>query len=186
MANLQHIYKKEAVPKLREEFGAKNEMSLPFIEKIVLNMGLAEAAASSEVLQKAQDQLSAITGQKPKITTAKKAIAAFKLREGDQIGLMVTLRKKKAWNFLEKLINIVLPRMRDFRGLNESNFDNAGNYNLPLTEQILFPEVDYSKIDKIRGLVVTLVIKNSDRQKSKRMMELLKVPFQKEESGKKI
>lgn len=179
MTNLQDKFKKEALPKLKEEFGLKNDLAAPRLEKIVLNMGLAEAATNKEVMEKAKDQLSQITGQKPKVTTAKKAISSFKLRAGDQIGLMVTLRKKRAWNFLEKLVNIVMPRMRDFRGLTTTNFDNFGNFSLPIGEQILFPEVDYSKVDKIRGLVVTLVIKNGDREKSKRMLELLGAPFKK-------
>lgn len=179
MANLQEKYQKESLPKLKEEFGLKNDLAAPTIEKIVLNMGLAEAMGSQDVLEKAGEQLSTIAGQKPKVTTAKKAISTFKLRQGDKIGLMVTLRSKKAWNFLEKLINIVLPRMRDFRGLSEGNFDKAGNYSLGITEQILFPEVDYAKIDKIRGLVITIVIKNSDQQKSKKLMELLGAPFRK-------
>lgn len=177
--NLRDIYQKEALPKLREEFGLKNELSAPRLEKIVLNMGLAEAASNKEVLQKAKDQLSQITGQQPKVTTAKKAISSFKLRIGDQIGLMVTLRKKMAWDFLEKLIKIVMPRMRDFRGVSTENFDNFGNFSLPIVEQILFPEVDYSKIDKIRGLVVTFVIRNGSREKSKKMLELLGMPFSK-------
>ncbi|MBI3283141.1 50S ribosomal protein L5 [Candidatus Curtissbacteria bacterium] len=180
MADLRDIYQKEALPKLKEEFALENDLAAPRLEKIVLNMGLSEAAANKEVMEKAKDQLSQITGQKPKVTKAKKAISSFKLRAGDQIGLMVTLRKKRAWNFLEKLINIVMPRMRDFRGLAATSFDNFGNFSLPITEQILFPEVDYAKVDKIRGLVVTLVITNGDREKSKRMLELLGIPFKKD------
>lgn len=177
--NLEEKYQKEALPKLKEEFALKKDLAAPRLEKIVLNMGLAQAASNKEVLQKAKEQMSQISGQNPKVTTAKKAIASFKLRVGDQIGLMVTLRKKRAWDFLEKLAKIVMPRMRDFRGLATENFDNFGNFSLPIVEQILFPEVDYSKVDKIRGLVVTLVIRNSNREKSKRMMELLGMPFRK-------
>lgn len=179
MTNLQDKYKKEIVPKLKEEYDFKNDLAAPFIEKIVLNMGLAEAAGSKEVLEKAKDQLATITGQRPKVTIAKKAISSFKLREGDKIGLMVTLRNKKAWSFLEKFIGIVMPRMRDFRGMSETNFDKSGNYSLGITEQILFPEIDYSKIDKIRGLMVTLVIRNSDPEKSKKLLELFGFPFRK-------
>jgi large subunit ribosomal protein L5 len=181
MTILQEKYKKEALPKLKEEFGFTNDLAAPIIEKIVLNMGLAEAASSKEVLEKATDQLGTIAGQKPKVTRAKKAISSFKLRQDDQIGLMVTLRKKKAWNFLEKFINIVMPRMRDFRGLSQTNFDKDGNFSLGISEQILFPEIDYSKIDKIRGLVITLRIKNSNQEKSKKLLELLGVPFKKNE-----
>lgn len=176
---IQKKYKEEVLPKLKEEFGLKNDLGAPYIEKVVLNMGLAEAAGNKEVMEKAKEQLAQIAGQKPKITKAKKAISAFKLRQGDQIGLMVTLRKKRAWAFLEKFIKIVIPRMRDFRGLAKTNFDANGNYSLGITEQILFPEIDYSKIDKIRGLVLSLVIKNSDKEKSARLMELLGVPFKK-------
>lgn len=179
MNNLKDKYKKETLPKLKEEFDLKNDLAAPYLEKIVLNMGLSEALGSKDVLEKAIDQLSTIAGQRAKITTAKKAISSFKLREGDKIGVKVTLRKKKAWDFLEKLVNIVMPRMRDFRGLSELKFDKAGNYSLGLTEQILFPEIDYAKVDRIRGLVITLVIKNSDSAKSKRLMELLGVPFRK-------
>lgn len=179
MTNIREKYQKEALPKLKEEFGLKNDLALPSIGKVVLNMGLAEAAASHEILEKAGEQLATIAGQKPKVTTAKKAISSFKLRQGDKIGLMVTLRKKMAWNFLEKLINVVMPRMRDFRGLSQENFDESGNYSIGIQEQILFPEIDYSKIDKIRGMVITLVIRNSNKEKSKRLMELLGIPFQK-------
>ena len=175
--NLQNKYENEAIAKLKEEFEIKNLMAIPKVEKVVLNMGLAEALSSKDVMEKAIDQLSTIAGQRPRITKAKKAISTFKLREGDQIGLMVTLRGKMAWNFLEKLIAVVMPRMRDFRGLSENKFDRVGNYSLGITEQILFPEIDYAKIDKIRGLVATIVIKNSDQKKSKRLMELLGVPF---------
>ncbi|HSX19095.1 MAG TPA: 50S ribosomal protein L5 [Candidatus Saccharimonadales bacterium] len=177
--NIVDKYKKEVMPKLKEEFSLKNDMAVPYIEKIVLNMGLAEASSSKDVLEKATDQLATIAGQKPRITTAKKAISSFKLREGDKIGLMVTLRDKKAWSFMQKFVAIVMPRMRDFRGLNETKFDKAGNYSIGITEQILFPEIDYSKIDKIRGLVISFVIKKSDPAKSKRFMELLGVPFRK-------
>lgn len=179
MGSLQDIYQKEVVPKLKDEFQLKNDFAMPKLEKIVLNMGLAEATGSKEVLQKATEQLATIAGLRPRITTARKAISAFKLREGEKIGAMVTLRKIKAWHFLEKLLKVVLPRMRDFRGLSPTNFDNAGNYSLPIKEQILFPEIDYSKIDKVRGFVITLVVKNSDPQKSQKMFELLGIPFRK-------
>jgi len=179
MTNLVDKYRKEALPKLKEEFDLKNDLAAPAVEKVVVNMGLAEGSSNKEVLQKAKVQLAAIAGQRPRVTKAKKAIASFKLRAGDQIGLMATLRKKKAWNFLEKFIKITVPRMRDFRGLDPGNFDKSGNYSLGITEQILFPEVDYSKIDKIRGLVVTIVVKNSDPAKTKRLFELLGMPFKK-------
>ena len=130
-------YRNEIVPKLKEEFGLKNDLSVPFVEKIVLNMGLAEALTNKDTLGKAMEQLAVISGQKPKFTKAKKSISSFKLREGDKIGAMVTLRGQKAWHFLEKLIAIVSPRIRDFRGVNDSKFDRLGNYSLGIAEQIL-------------------------------------------------
>lgn len=179
MTGLANKYQEEVRPKLKEELNITNELALPLLEKIVVNAGVAEAITSKEILEKVGDQLTKITGQKPKIARAKKAISSFKLKEGDPIGIVVTLRGKKAWDFLEKLINIVLPKMRDFRGVSETKFDKAGNYSLGLQEQILFAEIDYAKIDKIRGLVITMVIKNSNSEKSKRFMELLGVPFRK-------
>ncbi len=170
-------YQDEAKPALKKEFNLKNDLQVPSLDKIVLNMGVAEAITNKEVLEKARTQLASIAGQTPRTTRAKKAIANFKLKEKDPIGLAVTLRGKRAWNFLEKLIAIVLPRMRDFRGLSEVKFDKHGNYNLGITEQIIFPEVDYSKIDKTRGLVVSIVIKNSTQEMSKRFLELLGAPF---------
>lgn len=178
--SLYQKYNQEVLPKLKEEFGISNDLAAPKIEKIVLNVGVAEAIGSKDVLGKVKEQLATISGQMPKITKAKKSISAFKLKEKDQIGVMVTLRGKRAWNFLERFIAIVIPRIRDFRGLSKDKFDKAGNYSLGLTEQILFPEVDYAKIDKIRGLVVTVVIKNSDAQKSQKLLELLGAPFQKQ------
>jgi len=177
--NILSKYHGEVLPKIKEEFSLKNDLATPSIEKIVLNVGVAEALSNKEVLEKVKDQLAAISGQKPVIRGAKKSISSFKLRQNDPIGVMVTLRGKRAWYFLEKLIAIVLPRMRDFRGLLETKFDNFGNYSLGISEQILFPEIDYSKIDKIRGLAITIVIKNSNRQKSKRLIELLGGPFRK-------
>ncbi len=177
MADLYSRYKQEIVSKLKEEFKLINDLSVPAVVKIVLNMGVSEAKDNKDIIEKVSEQLALIAGQKPKVTRAKEAISTFKLRENDPIGLMVTLRGKKAWSFLEKLIAIVLPRMRDFRGLPTSKFDKMGNYSLGITEQILFPEIDYSKIDKVRGLVISVVIKNSDIEKSKKLMELLGVPF---------
>ncbi|MCR4324570.1 MAG: 50S ribosomal protein L5 [Candidatus Curtissbacteria bacterium] len=179
MASLQAIYNEQVLPKLKEELKLTNNLSVPRIEKVVLNMGLAEAAGNKEVMAKAAEQLAAISGQKPRVTKAKKAISGFSLRQGDEIGLAVTLRGKKAWNFLEKLTIIVLPKMRDFRGLTTDKFDRAGNYSLGIAEQVLFSEVDYSKVDKVRGLVVTIVIKNSDPEKSKKLLEQIGVPFRK-------
>lgn len=172
-------YKEEIVPKIKEEFSLKNDLSVPTLEKITLNMGLSEALGTKEVLDKAMEQLAAISGQKPKYTQAKKSISSFKLREGDKIGAMVTLRGQKAWHFLEKLIAIVCPRMRDFRGVDDSKFDKWGNYSLGISEQIIFPEINYASVDKVRGLVITIVFKKSSPEKSKRLLELLGLPFKK-------
>jgi len=179
ITNMIAKYKSEIVPKLKEEFNLKNDLSLPFLEKIVLNMGLAESLTNKDALEKAMEHLAAISGQKPKFTKAKKSISSFKLREGDKIGAMVTLRGQKAWHFLEKLVAIVSPRIRDFRGVDESKFDKLGNYSMGISEQIIFPEINYSQVDKIRGMVITLVFKNSNPEKSKKLLELLGLPFKK-------
>lgn len=173
----QADYQQSLVSKLKQEFKLENNFSVPRLEKIVINAGVAEAINSKDVLEKVKEQLAQISGQRPRTNLAKKAISTFKLKKNDPIGVMVTLRGKRAWQFLEKLIKIVLPRMRDFRGLSEAKFDKFGNYSLGMPEQILFPEIDYSKIDKVRGLVVTIVIKNSSQEKSKKFLELLGVPF---------
>lgn len=184
MNRLQQKYQKEIVPKLKEEFKRTNDLSVARIQKIVINTGISEQSNQEKVVANVAEQLMIITGQKPKTTTAKKSIATFKingraLRQGDQIGLMVTLRGQYMWEFLDKLISIVLPRVKDFQGVSKS-FDNSGNYNLGISEQIVFPEIEYDKIDKVRGLQVTVVIKNTDSQESVRLLELLGMPFKKE------
>ncbi len=175
--SLQSTYKDTVAPTLMGEFGVKNIFALPRIEKVVINVGAAEALSSKEVLAKIKEQIAVIAGQEPRVTEAKKSISTFKLKEGDPIGVMVTLRGKKAWDFLDKFGKIVAPRIRDFRGLPDDKFDAHGNYSFGMTEQILFPQIDYSKVDKVRGLVFTIVIKNSNREKSKRLLELLGLPF---------
>lgn len=177
--NIQQTYQDEIIPKLKESLGLKNDLSVPKLTKVVLNAGVADAISNAAVLEKVQEQLAAIGGQRPRITRAKKSISAFKLKEKDQIGVTVTLRGKKAWNYIERFVGVVMPRMRDFRGLPTEKFDKFGNYSLGIPEQILFPEIDYGKIDKVRGLVMTLVIKNSDPGKSKEFMELLGFKFRK-------
>lgn len=177
MSNLMNYYQEEVLPKIKAEFNLTNNLAVPNIEKIVVNMAIADALTEKEVLEKVKEQLAAICGQRPLVTKARKSISSFKLKEGDQIGAKVTLRAKRAWDFLGLLIAVVLPRMRDFRGLATSKFDKNGNYSLGVTEQSVFPYLDYSKIDKIRGLVITIVIKNSNQQKSKRLLELLGIPF---------
>ncbi len=176
--NLKQHYQDEAIPKLMSEFGISNRLAVPRIIKIVLNIGLKEAVSDKGVLEKTSAWLGVITGQKPKVTRAKVSIANFKVRAGDAVGLTVTLRGVRMYDFLTKLINIVLPRVRDFQGAPTKSFDKDGNYTLGLSEQIVFPEIEYSQIDKVRGLEITLVT-NSHAQIAQRLLELLGVPFQK-------
>lgn len=167
-------------PKLAKELEIENTLAVPKIEKIVVNVGAGEAALNSSVLEKIISDLSAITGQKPVVTKAKKSISAFKIRRGVAIGVKVTLRGKRMWDFLEKLIKIVLPRIRNFRGVSKKSFDGHGNLNLGLSEQTLFSEIDYDKIDKIRGLGVTIVtnVTNADDDEAaQRLLESLGMPF---------
>src|SRR6188472_2011213 len=155
MARLKDKYKNDIAPALAKEFEIKNPMAIPKVEKIVVNMGLGEASANAKILDVAADELRSITGQKPVITKAKKSIAAFKLRQGMAIGTMVTLRGDRMFEFLDRLIAVALPRVRDFRGVSPKAFDGRGNYTLGIKEQIVFPEINYEKIDKIKGLSVT-------------------------------
>ena len=180
ISNLRNTYETEIKQKLMEEFKITNSLEVPSLEKIVVNVGASEALTSKEVIEKIREQVAQITGQAPRVTQARKSISTFKLKEGDHIGVMVTLRNKKAWDFLEKFAKIVAPRIRDFRGFSTDKFDHKGNYSFGMAEQILFPQVDYSKVDKVRGLVITFVIKNSNSEKSKRLMELLGLPFKKD------
>lgn len=177
--SLVQTYNETVVPKIMEEFGIKNSLAAPKIEKVVVNVGAAESLSSKDALEKIKEQVATIAGQQPRITKARKSISTFKLKEGDPIGVMVTLRGKKAWDFLEKFAKVVAPRIRDFRGLPDDKFDEKGNYSFGMTEQILFPQIEYSKVDKVRGLVFTIVIKNSSKEKSKKLMELLGLPFRK-------
>lgn len=185
MKNLQENYKESIRPKLSKEFGSSNLLAVPLIEKIVLNIGLGEGAQDKGVVEKATEDLKTITGQKPRINKARLAIAGFKIRKGDPIGLMVTLRGKRMYDFLEKLVKIVLPRVRDFHGVSLSGFDGQGNYNFGVSEQIVFPEIDYAKIDKVRGLQITIVTNMNDKIKAKRLLEELGMPFEKVEKGAK-
>ena len=171
------FFKKEVRKKLQEELMLKNPMAVPDIKKIVINVGAGEAVSNKGVLDKIQEQMSLITGQKPIITKARKSVSAFKIRRGLPIGVKVTLRGKNMFSFLEKLIKIVLPRIRDFRGLPESNIDNTGNLNLGLTEQIIFPEIDFDKIDKIRGLQITIVTSAKNKNDGLKLFKTLGIPF---------
>ncbi len=179
MTNLNILYKEQALPKLMEEFEIKNAFAAPRLEKVVINVGAAEALSAKDVIEKIKEQIAIIAGQQPRVTKAKKSISTFKLKEGETIGVMVTLRGQKAWDFMEKFAKIVAPRIRDFRGMPDNKFDKLGNYSFGMTEQILFPQIEYSKVDKIRGLVFTVVIKNSSPEKSKRFLELIGLPFKK-------
>ncbi len=176
-ARLREIYEKEARPLLIKEFGYKNPMQVPKVEKVVLNMGLGEAIQNIKVLESAQGELKAMAGQKPVVTKAKRSIAAFKLRDGMPIGCMVTLRGERMYHFLDKLFNIALPRVRDFRGVSPKAFDGRGNYSLGIKEQIIFPEIDYDKIDKIKGLNVTIVTTAKTDEEGRSLLKALGMPF---------
>lgn len=177
MSEFKKQYQEDVVPKLMETFGYKNLMEVPKVDKIVLNMGLGEAIKNGKLLDSAAAELATIAGQKPVVTKAKKSIAAFKLREGMPIGCMVTLRKEKMWDFLYRLINISLPRVRDFRGISGKAFDGRGNYSLGVREQIIFPEIDFDKIDQIKGLNITIVTTAKNDSEGKELLKLLGMPF---------
>lgn len=179
MLDLESKYKNEAAAALKNEFGYKNYLEIPRVEKVVVAIGLGEAVENPKAVEAASSQLAAITGQKPAIAKAKKAVSAFKLRKGAPVGLKVTLRKKRMYHFLDKLFRVVLPRIRDFRGVNEKNFDNSGNLNLGFAEQTIFGEIEYAAIDKVRGLQVTIVTTAKTQPESKRLLELLGMPFKK-------
>lgn len=177
MSQLKEIYTSEVIPKLRESFQYKNLMEVPKLEKIVLNMGLGEAIHNMKLLDSALEELQLISGQKAVITRAKKSIAAFKLRAGMPIGCRVTLRRDRMYDFLYKLINAALPRVRDFRGISGKAWDGRGNYSLGIKEQIIFPEIDYDKIDKIKGLNITIVTSAKTDEEGKALLKLLGMPF---------
>ncbi len=177
MTDLKALYKEEIVPKLKEHFKYSNVMQVPKIEKVTINMGLGEAIHNGKLIDSAVLEIASITGQQPVVTRAKKSIAAFKLREGMPIGCMVTLRREKMWDFLTKLVNISLPRVRDFRGVSGKAFDGHGNYTLGIKEQIIFPEIDYDKIDKIKGLNITVVTSANSDEEGKELLKLLGMPF---------
>lgn len=174
---LKEKYENEIVPALTQTFGYRNRMQVPGLEKIVLNIGLGEAIQNVKLLDSAAADLMRIAGQKPVITKAKKSIAAFKLREGMPIGCMVTLRRGKMYDFLEKLVNITLPRVRDFRGISGKAFDGRGNYSLGIKEHIIFPEIDYDQTDSIKGLNVTIVTTAQTDKEGKELLKLMGMPF---------
>jgi large subunit ribosomal protein L5 len=188
MNRLRKQYQEKVAPALKKEFNCPNLFAVSKIEKIVLNMGVTDPAdpkAREKIMPILVKQFEIIAGQKPIITKAHQAISNFKLRKGDPLGVMVTLRGEYMWEFLDKLISIVLPRVKDFRGVSNVAFDSEGNYSLGIEEQIAFPEIDFDQIDRIRGLQVNIVISNSDQKKSFRLLELLGMPFEKEEIRRK-
>lgn len=177
MARLKDIYINEIVPKLMKDFNYKSVMEVPKVEKIVLNMGLGEAIQNVKILDSAVDELGVISGQKAVITKAKKSIATFKLREGMPIGAMVTLRKDRMFEFLDRLLNISIPRVRDFKGVSPKAFDGNGNYSLGIKEQLIFPEINYDKIDKIKGLNITIVTTAKSDEESRALLKYMGMPF---------
>lgn len=177
MARLKQYYKDEIVSQLSKEFGYKNVMQIPKITKIVVNMGLGEALQNIKILESASEEIAAITGQKPVITRAKKSIASFKLRDGNPIGCMVTLRRERMYEFLDRFINISLARVRDFRGVSPKGFDGRGNYTVGIKEQIIFPEISYDKIDKIKGMNITIVTTAKTNEEGKALLKYFGMPF---------
>ncbi len=176
---LKERYQKEVAGALKEQYSYGNVMQIPRITKINVNIGLGEALTDANALDKAADEMSAITGQKPVITRAKKSIANFRLREGNPIGVATTLRGDRMWEFLDRLVSAALPRIRDFQGLNPNAFDGRGNYSLGLREQLIFPEIDYDRVDKVRGLQVTIVTTAKSDEEGRKLLELMGLPFRK-------
>lgn len=178
-ARMKEKYMKEVVPALRKEFNYANPMQVPAINKVVVNIGMGEAIQNAKAMDAAVSDLATITGQRPVITRAKHSVAAFKLREGMQIGCMVTLRGERMYYFLDKLMNVALPRLRDFQGVSPDSFDGRGNYTLGLREQLVFPEIDYDKIDKVRGMEVSIVTTARTDEEGRELLRLMGMPFKK-------
>ncbi|MEZ5344120.1 MAG: 50S ribosomal protein L5 [Pyrinomonadaceae bacterium] len=177
MARLKEKYNKEIAPALAKEFDIKNPMAIPRLEKIVVNMGIGEAISNSKALDTAIEELQVVTGQKPVVTKAKKSIAAFKLREGMRIGTMVTLRGARMYEFLDRLIAVALPRVRDFRGIPSKAFDGRGNYTLGIKDQLIFPEIDFNKVDKTRGMNISIVTTATNDEQGRSLLKSLGMPF---------
>jgi large subunit ribosomal protein L5 len=177
MNRLKERYEKEAIPALTKEFGYKNVMAVPKIEKVVVNMGLGEATSNAKIIEVGADELGRITGQKPVVRRAKKSIAAFKVRKGQPIATSVTLRGERMYEFLDRLVSIALPRVRDFRGVSPKGFDGRGNFTLGLKDQLLFPEIDYMKVDKSRGMNVSVVTTARTDQEARKLLQLIGMPF---------
>ncbi len=177
MNRLKEKYQKEAIAALKKEFGYTNVMAIPKIEKVVVNMGLGEATGNAKIIDTGADELARITGQKPVTRRAKKSIAQFKVRQGQPIGTMVTLRGERMWEFLDRLIAIALPRVRDFKGVSPKGFDGRGNYTLGLRDQLLFPEIDYMKVDKARGMNVSVVTTAKTDEEARKLLQFIGMPF---------
>jgi large subunit ribosomal protein L5 len=177
MTRLKEKYKNDIAPAIAKEFDIKNPMAIPKLEKIVVNMGLGEGISNAKILDTAAEELRAITGQKPVITKAKKSIAAFKLRQGMNIGAMVTLRGDRMYEFLDRLISVALPRVRDFRGISGKAFDGRGNYTLGIREQLIFPEIDFNKVDKTRGMNISIVTTAKTDEQARSLLKALGMPF---------
>jgi large subunit ribosomal protein L5 len=177
MSRLKDKYQKDVIPALRKEFGYKNVMAVPKIEKVVVNMGLGEATANVKIVDTGADELARITGQKAVTRRSKKSIAAFKVRKGQPVGTSVTLRGERMWEFLDRLMGIALPRVRDFKGVSPRGFDGRGNYTLGLRDQLLFPEIDYMKVDKARGMNVSVVTTAKTDQEARKLLQFIGMPF---------
>ena len=179
MAKLHEVYKDKVVAELQEKFGLSSVMQVPQIEKITLNMGVGEALADKKILDNAVADLEAISGQKPLITKARKSVAGFKVREGYPIGCKVTLRGERMWDFFERLVSIAIPRIRDFRGVSAKSFDGRGNYSMGVREQIIFPEIDYDKVDRVRGMDITITTSAKSDEEGRALLEAFNFPFKK-------
>jgi len=177
MARLKERYQKEIAPSLAKEFGIENPMAVPRLDKIVLNMGMGEAIANAKVLDTAVTELTSIVGQKPVITKAKKSFASFKLRQGMPIGVMVTLRGERMYEFFDRLVSVALPRVRDFRGVSPKAFDGRGNYTIGIREQLIFPEIDFNKVDKLRGMNISIVTTAGNDEQARALLKSLGMPF---------
>jgi large subunit ribosomal protein L5 len=180
MSRLKERYTKEVVPSMMEHYGYKNVMQVPHLEKVVINIGVGEAIQNAKALEAAESDLTTISGQHPVTTRSKKSISAFKLREGMPVGLMVTLRGERMYQFLDKLMNIVLPRIREFQGISPNAMDGHGNYTLGLKEQVIFPEIDYDKIDRLRGLEISIVTNARTDEEARHLLEFMGMPFSKD------
>jgi large subunit ribosomal protein L5 len=177
VARLQEQYKNEIIPKLQKELGVPNSMSVPKIEKITINMGLCKALGDKKVLESALEELGLISSQKPVTCLARKSVASFKLREGNAIGCKVTLRKERMYEFLDRLVNVAIPRIRDFRGLNDNSFDGRGNYNMGITEQIVFPEIEFEKVTSVRGMDIAITTNAQNDEDAKKLLAMFNFPF---------